>query len=511
MDGLKQLIENLKQKLSDLSFNQKVMLGAVAVAAIISISVFSLWLQQDTMGVLFTNLSREDAGATIDELRKLNVKFELKNDGTTILVPENEVLSLRIDLQHKGVITDSVVGFEIFDNTKMTTVTEFMQNVNFKRATEGELTKTIESLRGIQSARVHLVMPKPSIFNKQQNGASASVMVKLGRGVQLNESQIAGIQSLVSSSVQNLAPDAVRVHDTSGRELSAAVKDDEVGRSETQLELRQEVERHLASKAGTMLDRVLGAGKAVVEVNATLNFEKIESEREIFDPQGVVTRSEERDETNDPATGSAEKSLTNYEINRTVEHIVSETGNVTNLMVSVVVDGHYEPSEEDGEPVYTPLSENEIGQLRRIVSNAVGLNTVRGDQIEFVNFQFQQGDPLAGGGFTPDWIGMVTQYGGRALMIILFGILALTLRSSLGGMLAGATQASGAGGVGGAAGDAGVAGSDEHFEGIPEIDDQIMNDIQDYAAENPERVAEVVQSWIQDINLGSAMSANAGE
>lgn len=506
MDQLKQFIDNLKQKFGALSFNQKAVLGAVTVATVISVSVFSLWLQQEEMGVLFTNLSHEDAGATIDELRKMNVEFELKNGGTTILVPENQVLSLRIDLQHKGVITDSVVGFEIFDNTKMTTVTEFMQNVNFKRATEGELTKTIEALQGIQSARVHLVMPKPSIFNKNQNGASASVMVKLGRGVKLDERQVAGIQSLVSSSVQNLEPDNVRVHDTSGAELSAAVQDDEVGRSETQLELRKEVERHLARKAGTMLDRVLGPGKAVVEVNATLNFEKIESERETFDPQGVVTRSEERTESVDPGAGTEENSLTNYEINRTLEHIVAQTGNVTNLMVSVVVDGHYEPGEEGGEPVYTPLSENEIGQLRRIVSNAVGLNSVRGDQIEFVNFQFQQGDPLAGDGFTPDWIGIVTQYGGKVLMVLLFGILALSLKKSLCGLLAGSTGDGGGGGSTAAGG-----GEDEHFEGIPEIDDQIMNEIQEYAAENPERVAEVVQSWVQEINLGAAVGAKAGE
>ncbi len=508
MDGLKHFIDNLKDRIGSLSFNQKVMLGAVATASIISMSVFSLWLQKEDMGVLFTNLTPEDAAATLGELNKLNIKTELTNGGSTILVPENESLRLRVELQNKGVISNSTVGFEAFDKNPYG-LTEFLQNVQFKRATEGELTRTIEALDGIQAARVHLVMPKPTIFNKKTGGASASVMIKMGRGVHLSDKQVSGIQSLVSASVQNLEPSSVRIHDTSGQELSSVVKDDDIGRSETQLALRKEVERHLATKASSMLNRSLGHGKYVVEVNATLNFEKIESEREIFDPQGVVTRSEERTESINPQTGGTdENSLTNYEINRTVEHIVSETGGVTQLMVSVMVDGHYEPGEDGSAPLYTPLTENEIGQLRRIVSAAVGLNTLRGDQIEFVNFQFPPSEEFVGTGLAPDWIGIATQYGGKLVLILLFGVLALTLKKNLGSVLAGAMHPGGMTSVTGADG---ASADEESFDGIPEIDDQIMDDIQDYASENPERVAEVIQSWINEINLGPAVRANTGE
>ncbi len=507
MDGLKHFIDNAKERIGSLSFNQKVMLGAVATASIISMTVFSIWLQKEEMGVLFTNLTPEDAAATLEELNKQNIETELTNGGSTILVPENETLRLRVELQHKGVISNSTVGFDIFDG-KQYGLTEFLQNVQFKRATEGELTRTIEALDGIQAARVHLVMPKPSIFNKGTSGATASVTLKMGRGVRLDARQVAGIQSLVSASVENLNPNNVRIHDTSGMELSSSTQDDDIGRSETQLALRKEVERHLTAKASSMLDRVLGQGKSVIEVNATLNFEKIESERETFDPSNTVVRSEERNESNNPETGSAdENSLTNYEINRTVEHIVSETGGVTNLMVSVMVDGHYEPGEDGGELVYTPLSENEIGQLRRIVSAAVGLNTIRGDQIEFVNFQFQQNDEFGGSGLAPDWIGIVTQYGGKLLMILLFGVLALALKKNLGSVLATAMHP---GGVPIANTLDGQSEEMESFDGIPDIDDQVMDDIQDYASENPERVAEVIQSWINDIDLGPAISAKAG-
>ena len=508
MDGLKNLIDNLKSRIGELSFNQKVMLGAVTTASIISMVVFSTWLQKDEMVILFTNLSNGDAGASIQQLDKLNVKYELTDGGTTIKVPENEMLKLRIDLHNKGVITNSTVGLDIFDG-KQYGLTEFLQNVQFKRAVEGELTRTIEVIDGIQSARVHLVMPKPSIFNKGTSGATASVVLTMGRGVRFDASQVAGIQSLVAFSVENLNPDNVRVHDTSGRDLTPSSTDNDVGRTGTQLALRQEVETELKAKAEGMLDKVLGYGKSIVEVNATMNFEKVESEREIFDPAAVVVRSEERTESLNAETGSTEEnSLTNNEINKTLEHVVSEVGKVTQLIVSVTVDGHYEPGADGADPVYVPLSENEIGQLRRIVSAAVGLNTIRGDQIEFVNMPFQVSDEISGNALAPDWIGLVTQYGGKLVLIILFGVLALTLKKNLGSVLSTAMQP---GGFSATSSAVGAAKDEESFDGIPDIDDQIMDDIQEYASENPERVAEVIQSWINEINLGPAVGAKAGE
>ncbi len=508
MDGIKHMIDNLKGRLGALSFNQKVMLGAVTTASIISMVVFSTWLQKDEMVILFTNLSNGDAGASIQQLDKLNVKYELTDGGTTIKVPENEMLKLRIDLHNKGVITNSTVGLDIFDG-KQYGLTEFLQNVQFKRAVEGELTRTIEVINGVQSARVHLVMPKPSIFNKGTSGATASVVLTMSRGVQFDSNQVAGIQSLIAFSVENLSPQNVRVHDTSGRDLTPEANDDDVGRSGSQLALRHEVENELKGKAEGMLNKVLGYGKSIVEVNATLNFEKIESEREIFDPQGVVVRSEERTESNNPESGGTqENSLTNNEINRTVEHVISEMGGVTQLIVSVTVDGHYEPGEDGADPTYVPLTENEIGQLRRIVSAAVGLNTIRGDQIEFVNMPFNVKDDFGGQAMAPDWIGLVTQYGGKLILIILFGVLALTLKKNLGNVLTTAMQPAG---MSTATGKDTTGEDQESFDGIPEIDDQIMDDIQDYASENPERVAEVIQSWINEINLGPAVGAKAGE
>ncbi len=509
MDGLKEQIDNLKTRLGHLSFNQRVLLGAVVTASVISVAVFSLWLQKEDSAVLFTNLTPEDASVALSELSKQDVKAELTNGGTTILVPESAVHHLRVDLASKGIPSSGTVGFEIFDG-KQYGLTEFLQNVNFKRALEGELTKTIESFQQVQSARVHLVLPKPSIFKKLAAPATASVVVNLGRGTRLADNQINGIQSLVAGSVENLEAGNVTVLDQRGKVLSAAVADDEAGRSESQLALRKEVESYLAAKASALLDGALGAGRSIVSVDATLNFEKIDREREIFDPANTVVRSEVRNEgTTGQDGGTNENSTTNYEINRTVEHIVGHTGGVKNLSVAVFVDGTYETA-EDGTRTYQPLTEEDLGQLRRIVQTAVGLNTVRGDKIEVVNMQFQE-QQVPVSGLSADWVGLVTQYGGRAVLLIAFGILVLSLKKNLGNLLNTALTGQTTGAAAGANTQARAQAEPEHFDGIPEMDDQVIGDIKEYASDNPERVAEVIQSWIREIDLGPQAKQAVGD
>ncbi|MEN8005388.1 MAG: flagellar basal-body MS-ring/collar protein FliF [Candidatus Krumholzibacteriota bacterium] len=489
-----------------LSFNQKVLAGAIATASVISIAVFSLWLQNEETAVLFTNLSPEDASVALEELAKQDVGAELTNGGTTILVPRKSVHRLRVDLAGKGVPSSGTVGFEVFDG-KQYGLTEFLQNVNFKRALEGELTKSIESLQGIQSARVHLVLPKPSIFKTLEAPATASVVLQMGRGARLENGRISGIQSLVAGSVENLAVGQVTIIDQYGKVLSRGINDGDTGRSENQLALRKEVEGHLSRKAGVMLDRVLGPGRSVVQVDATLNFEKIDREREIFDPQNTVVRSEVRNETTDPETGGLDEySTTNYEINRTVEHIVGEIGGVKRLSVAVFVDGHYAELQDGGAPLYQPLTEDELAQLRRIVQTAVGLNNVRGDQIEIVNMQFRQPEITAPTPLQEDWMGMVTRYGGKAFLFFLFGVILLSLRKGFSGLMSLEMSAPRT-----RIAQAAAKRETDPFEGIPDMDDQVINDIKDFAADNPERVADVVQSWIHEMNLGNAPGEPVGD
>lgn len=494
MDGFKQLLDRLGERLGRFSFNQKVLLGALVSAAMISIVIFSLWLQHEEKTVLFTNLAPEDASLALAELNKQDIDADLTNGGTTILVPESSVHRLRVDLAAKGIPSSGKVGFEIFDG-KQYGLTEFLQNVNFKRALEGELTKSIETLAGIHSARVHLVLPKPSIFKKLQSDPTASVVVRMGRNAQLDEAKIVGIQSLVAGSVEGLVPANVTVIDQLGTVLSARFEEGVVGRSESQLALKREVEEYLRAKAESMLGQVLGEGRSIVRVDATLNFEQIDTEREIFDPEAAVVRSEEIDEASDPETGATqESSVTNYEINRTLERIVGETGSITTLSVAVFVDGTYANDPEGGGLVYNPRGSEELEQIQRIVQTAVGLSASRGDRIEVVNMQFsERGEEPTYPGSAPGWLELITQYGGKLVLFAVVIVLALGLKRNLSRLVAEGFP--GAGSRPGGAAATGDTGPVLEMGG-ENTDARMAEEVKEFAAENPEKVAEVLKTWI---------------
>ncbi len=506
MDGTKQALDKLGTRIGKFSFNQKVLLGAVLAAAVVSVLIFTVWLRQAEKAVLFTNLSPEDAAHALEELGKQNVEADLTNGGTTILVPEPEVHRLRVDLAARGIPSSGVVGFEVFDG-KQYGLTEFLQDVNFKRALEGELTKTIQSLSGIATARVHLVIPKPSIFKKMQSDATASVVLNLQRNARLGEEQIHGIQALVAGSVEGLTVENVTVLDQRGAVLSRHYDPaGPAGDTEGQLALKKEIEGYLTEKAETMLTQVLGGEKALVRVDATLNFERLQTNREIYDPAVTVVRSEERDESTEAQNGgSSESSVTNYEINKTVETIVGEVGNVKQLTVSVFVDGHYEAPAGGGEPVYAPLSADELEQIQRVVQTAIGLNPARGDRIEVVNMQFRGREPEeapAAGPLGQPWLQNAPELGGRVLLVIAGLVMFLALRRNLGRLLAdggGAPRRAAVAGAGaGAAGAAGGPLPSIRDAGAPDSAERMISEVKDYAAENPEAMAELVQAWMSE-------------
>lgn len=502
---MKQLLDKLNIYSQGFSFNQKILMGAILGTLIISFVIFSFWLQSEEMAVLFTNLSPEDASTALDELAKLNVKTELANGGSTILVPEPMVYRMRVELSAKGVPSSGTVGWGIFDG-KQYGMTEFIQNVNFKRALEGELTRTIESINGIQTARVHLVLPKPSIFKKMQSPATATVVMSMGRGVSLDERQISGIQSLVAGSVEGLEDNHVSVLNQHGVVLSSNHSQDGVGRSESQLAMKKEVDGYLGEKAGTMLDRVLGDGRAVVQVDATLNFERIEQQRERYDPSTTVVRSEERNESSGAADGGvSEQSTTNYEINRTMETVVNEIGGVSALSVAVFVDGRYETVEGEA-PVYVPRTEEELQQIQRIVESAVGVNLERGDRIEVVNMQFQDPEPVVGetgGAPGVNLMDSLPQLVGRVLLFLLAGFMILRLKSNLSDLVnseaapvaIGKYQKS----------QSGVEALDNSaYSRLMDLDQEtasaemMVEEVRSYVGDNPNEVADLVQAWMSD-------------
>ncbi len=505
MDGLRQAWHDLRDRLGAMTTNQRLVLGMVTAALVVSTAVFGLWLGREEQAVLFAELTPEDASKALEELTKRDVPAELTNGGTTIAVPASQVHQLRVDLVTEGIGSSGVVGYEIYDQGAGYGKTPEELEVQRLRALQGELTKTIEAIRGVDAARVHLVMARQSIFRSRNSEPSASVMLTLNRHTGITTAQVSGIRSLVAGGVEGLTSERVTVVDQDGNVLSEQYAEGPYGNSDRQLELKKEVEDHLAAKAQAMLDGVLGRGRAQVQVDATLDFEQIESERTIFDPQNTVVRSEERSESTDPQNGgTTEQSMTNYEINQTVERIVGEVGGLDHLTVAVSVDGTYEVPEGGGEPLFQPRPADELERLQRMVASAVGLDTERGDRIEVVNLQFRdQTDPRLGAPANP-MVEMIldylARYGGRLLLIVILAVMALVFRKNLSTALAdiGGILQSGSGPPRGEAGGAAEAEPTERFDGLPEMTDQMIEDVRDYAYDNPQRVAEVVQTWLYE-------------
>lgn len=487
-----------RDRFGALTVNQRLTLGMVAAAVLISATVFGLWLGREDSAVLFSDLTVEDAHRSLQELDKRGVKSSLAHGGTTILVPASQVHRLRLDLAATGVARNSVLGYEVFDRNSFG-MTEQEFDVKWRQALEGELTRTIKSLQGVDDVRVHLVIPKPSIFRSQDREPTASVAVSINRRHGLSPEQVFGIQSLVAGSVEGLVTDRVTVVDQNSRTLSGATAAGAFPGSDQQLELKKNVEEYLTEKAQSLLTSVLGPGRAHVRVNARLDHEQIESERVVYDPNTTV-RSEERNESTDPQTGgTTESSLTNYEINQTVERIVAMPGGIRQLSVSVSVDGDYQAATPGEAPVYQPLPQEQVEGIRRMVQSALGIDMARGDQLEVINLQFQvpqSGEPQRDGLLPGGWLQFVLQNGGRILLAIMLVSLVLVFRNNLAATLGELTSRP-------ERADAGAPTSAdgepvERFDGLPPLTDQMMEDVRDYAAEHPERVAEVVQSWLQE-------------
>jgi flagellar M-ring protein FliF len=331
------------------------------------------------------------------------IPYQLADNGATVEVPADKVYQARISLASEGLPRAANMGYSIFDQNNLG-MTDFLQNLNFRRALEGELTRTIMQLREVQAARVHIVMPKERLFKRDQKDATASVVLKL-TGAGISKRQVAGISHLVAASVEGLKPSNITIVDYDGNLLSSNQDADPVaGLTASQLEVRKQVETYLEDKAQSMLDGVLGPSSAIVRVNADLNFQQVERTAENYDPNNQVVRSEERtttssstaektqEENESSGNEDSESTITNYEINKTVEHIVNAIGTIERLSVAVMVDGTYDEVEGAGglETVYQPRSQEELDRLGAIVKNAVGFDGTRNDQIEMVNIAFDR-------------------------------------------------------------------------------------------------------------------------
>ncbi|NOX36603.1 MAG: flagellar M-ring protein FliF [Calditrichaeota bacterium] len=399
-----QFRQQIQAFLSQLTTQQKIILFAGVGVLLTILLLVLVWTGGAQYEVLYAQLSQKDAGAILEKLRERNIDYKLRDGGSTILVPTDKVYELRLEFAREGLPENSVVGYEIFDKTNLG-MTDFVQKLNYRRALEGELTRTIEQLDAIEKARVHIVIPERTLFREDQKVPTASVIVKLKKGRQLNPGNLQGIAYLLASSVEGLEPENVTILDTRGRVLSNNQSpEDLITMSATQLEFTKKVEDYLTQKAQSMLDQVLGPGNAIVRVSAELNFTQVEKTIEEFDPDNTVVRSEEIVEQLTPMTGEGSaqattnvpasrstNTITNYEINKTLQHIVENVGNITRLSVAVLVNNKREKVvTPDGEEKieFKPRDPQELNTLADLVKKAVGFQEERNDQISITSVDF---------------------------------------------------------------------------------------------------------------------------
>lgn len=390
---LNALPKQLKEIFSHLSASQKTSLAGLTLLTVGAIVALLLWANRPQYTILFTDLSGSDAAKIRDALKDDKVPYKLESGGSTVLVPSDRVYDLRLQLASEGIPSQPGVGYEIFDRTNLG-MSDFVQKLNYRRALEGELARTIMSIAEVEKARVHLVIPEPSLFKDDQKQPTGSVVLKFKGRDRLSEDQVRGIATLVARSVEGLEPENVTILDSFGNLLSGMKNaDNALGLSSTQLELQHKVESYLASKAQSMLDGVLSPGRSIVRVTAELDFQQIERTSEIYDPESQVARSEERmqsstNETDSPPT-KEESTLNNYEINKTVEHLVNNGGSIKRISAAVIVDGNYKQG-MGGKVEYTPRTPQEMSALTGIVHGALGLRDERGDVLEISNIAFDK-------------------------------------------------------------------------------------------------------------------------
>lgn len=396
------------------------MIALVGVIILGAMIMLSLALSKPAVVPLFSGLDSGDSSKIAAKLETMGVYYELGSGGSQIMIPRDKVLSVRMGLAEDGLPSGRAnIGYEIFDESDGMGASNFVNNVNMLRALEGELGRTISAFEQIDSARVHLVMPKQDLFEKQKKEPSASVVLRMRGNQPLESSQIAAISHLVATAVPNLSVKKITIVDTKGRPFKkgAASADDPGVIASNNQEYKSQVERKLKNTIEDLLSRSIGVGKVEAQVAVEIDFNREVIDSEIYDPDGQVARSiqttEETESSVDGAGGgdvsagnnlpggeadtnaaaAASKSarvdeITNFEVSKTIKKQIKETGTIKGLSIAVLIDGNYQYNEETETYDYIPRTAEEITQLTALVKSSVGFDENRGDTVEVINMQF---------------------------------------------------------------------------------------------------------------------------
>lgn len=390
--------ESLKNFINTLTLKQKIVIGVSVITTFVLIMLLVSIFNQPNYAVLFADLSQQDASKVVEHLSAQKIPYQIEDNGSMIKVPKDKVYETRLELAGKGLPSSGTVGYELFDKSSMG-MSDFMQKLNYKRALEGELARTIMGQEGIDGARIHLVFPEKSIFKDEQIPPTASVVIKLKDNYKLPKDKASAIVNFISSSVEGLSTNNITLIDTKGRLLWKEDSEDNLSFASTkQYEIKNSIEIYLAQKAQNLLDNVLGYGNSMVQVNADLNFNQVEKTMEVYDPESQVVISEQTSSGSnagfsigDTTQQSNENSITNYEVNKTIQKVIEETGNIKRLSVAAVINDIPKTVEKDGKQVveFTPRSPEQIKKIEELLRGALGINNQRNDLLSIVNIPFE--------------------------------------------------------------------------------------------------------------------------
>ncbi|MBK6337700.1 MAG: flagellar M-ring protein FliF [Betaproteobacteria bacterium] len=518
------------------------MLGS---AALIAVAVGAwIWTQAPDYRVLYSGLSDRDGGSIIGALNQMNVPYRFAEGGGAILVPADKVHDARLRLASQGLPKGSVVGFELVDNQKFG-ATQFQEQINYQRGLEGELARSIQSLSAVAAARVHLAIPKPSVFLREQQNPSASVLLTLNAGRQLDRSQVTGIINLVASSVPELSPNSVSVLDQNGSLLSRnGTGIDNGGLDPSQLSYIKQIETETIRRITDILEPIVGRNNARVQVTADVDFQRVESVAETFkpnqDPKVAAIRTQQLSTSQtsgsaagalgipgalsnqpsaagtattdgrQPQNGAAGVATVNgtgasgpssakkdeavaYEVDKTIQHTRANVGGIKRLTAAIVVN-HRRQVDKDGKATTAPLTEKDLEQVNALVREAMGFNKERGDSLNIVNTAFNEPEreTVADVPFykQPDNVQLAKDTGKYLLFALLigylyFGVLKPMMAKALESLPAPAPLPALAGGD-----EAGLLSGPADRRG-----DQLQI-ARKIAREDPKVVANVVKSWV---------------
>ncbi|MDP3608322.1 MAG: flagellar basal-body MS-ring/collar protein FliF [Methylophilus sp.] len=445
----------------------KLMLLAGVAAVVAVMVVFWLWSQQPDYRILFSNYSDKDGGSIVAALEKMNVPYKFSESGSAILVPAEHVHTARLKLASEGLPKGGNIGFELLENQKFG-VSQFVEQVNFQRALEGELERSIQAIAAVDVARIHLAIPKPSVFVRDQQNPTASVLLNLRPGRTLDAQQVGAVVHLVASSVPNLPAANVTVVDQNGNLLSdTSKKQGNNGLDQTQIKYVEDMQASIARRVESIITPIVGAKNVRAEASAEIDFSTTEQAAETykpnFKPEETAIRSMQSNESNNGAGADAsgvpgalsnqpppnstaplettedaattntaaaavstqKNTTTNYEVDKTVSYVQQPKGGIKRLHVAVVVN-NLPVTDAKGKVTYRPLNAAEKQQINDLAMQAMGFNKERGDSITVVNSSFA-GEPTEVLPTVPMWQNPVAIEYGKDALRFLVGVVVLFL------------------------------------------------------------------------------------